>query len=122
MHRLLLLLPYFSICATLWVQSSPVNPLPKDAVMISNATLNPVPVYECAVKIGNAKYAAGALAYERAWRCMYFDPNATNNLKSAGPGSYQVYTDTFGTSKKAQATSAKPFPSNTIVPLVTVVF
>ena len=76
-----------------WTKSSPVNPLPKNSVMISNATLNPVPVYECAVHDPDVKsnYIVGALAYEqKAWRCMYYDPSSATNLSSVGPGNYEV--------------------------------
>ena len=116
---LLLLLP---VCGAMWTQSSPADPLPKGAVMISNATLNPVAVYECAVRNGSAtSYVAGALAYERSWRCMYYDPVAPNKLSSKGPGQYQVYTDPFGHAKRVAATPSQPFPSGTIVPLFSAV-
>ena len=86
-------------------------------------TLNPVPVYECAVRNGSAtKYIAGALAYEGAWRCVHFDPSSPSCadgacVSSKGPGAYQVYTDSFGHAKGVQATPATPFPSGAIVPL-----
>eukprot|EP01009_Symbiontida_sp_KSa7_P004023 NODE_1984_length_523_cov_398.637131_g1618_i0.p1 GENE.NODE_1984_length_523_cov_398.637131_g1618_i0~~NODE_1984_length_523_cov_398.637131_g1618_i0.p1 ORF type:complete len:158 (-),score=28.34 NODE_1984_length_523_cov_398.637131_g1618_i0:42-515(-) len=83
----------------------------------STWALNPVPVYECAVKNAKGKLVAGALAYERAWRCMYYDPTADTHLASAGPGQYQVYTDSFNHAHGAQATPQTPFPSGTIVPL-----
>ena len=102
--------------AAMWTPSSPVNPLPKGAVMISNATLNPLAVYECAVRNTSTSYIPGALAFEGSWRCMYFDPTSSNQLSSKGPGEYQVYTDPFNRAKSVQATSAKPFPSGTIVP------
>jgi hypothetical protein len=101
----------------MWVDSSPVNPLPKGAVMISNATLNPVAVYECAVRNTSTSYVAGALAFERSWRCMYFDPTSPSQLSAKGPGQYQVYTDPFDHAKGVEATAAKPFPAGTIVPL-----
>ena len=85
--------------------------------MISNATMNPVAVYECAVRNSSTSYIAGALAFERSWRCMYFDPASPNQLSFKGPGHYQVYTDPFNHSKSIEATAAKPFPSGTIVPL-----
>ena len=81
--------------AAMWTPSSPVNPLPKGAVMISNATLNPLAVYECAVRNTSTSYIPGALAYEGSWRCMYFDPTSPHQLSSKGPGEYQVYTDPF---------------------------
>ena len=111
-----LLLP--GAVSAMWTDSSPVNPLPKGAVMISNATLNPVAVYECAVRNSSStSYVAGALAFERSWRCMYFDPASPNQLSFKGPGQYQVYTDPFNHAKGVQATAAKPFPTGTIVPL-----
>jgi hypothetical protein len=110
-----LLLP--AAVSAMWTDSSPINPLPKGAVMISNATLNPVAVYECAVRNSSTSYVPGALAFERSWRCMYFDPGSPNQLSSKGPGQYQVYTDPFNHAKGVQATAAKPFPAGTIVPL-----
>eukprot|EP00040_Diaphanoeca_grandis_P021743 m.116102 g.116102 ORF g.116102 m.116102 type:complete len:199 (-) comp28477_c1_seq1:172-768(-) len=105
-------------CNGTWVKSSPANPLPKNAVMISNATLNPVPVYECAVNANgsSSKMISGALAYERAWRCVYYDPSSPTKVSSLGPGKYQVFTDTFGDSHGTQATAQKPFPSSAIQP------
>ena len=119
---MMLLLPLLLLSATsevgaMWVDSSPVNPLPKGAVMISNATLNPVAVYECAVRNTSTSYVAGALAFERSWRCMFFDPTSPNQLSAKGPGQYQVYTDPFDHAKGVEATAAKPFPAGTIVPL-----
>jgi hypothetical protein len=49
---------------------------------------------------------------------MYYDPDAPNLLSSAGPGHYDVYTDSFGHAHGTSATSAKPFPSGTIVPII----
>jgi hypothetical protein len=79
-------------CVGFWTKSSPVTPLPKNSVMISNATLNPVAVYECAAPDPSKRtdYVVGALAYEGAWRCMFFDPSSPSNMSSVGPGQYQV--------------------------------
>lgn len=110
-------LPHGSVAR--WVKSSPATPLPKNAVLISNATLNPVPVYECAVKNSTrpTKYVAGALAYEGAWRCAHLDLASPSGVSAKGPGQYEVYVDTFGSTKQAQATAATPFPKGTITPL-----
>ena len=55
-------------------------------MLIANETLNPVAVYECAVRNATgSRYIAGALAFESSWRCVYYDPNAANLLSWAGP-------------------------------------
>ena len=99
-----------------WRQSTPATPLPDGAVLISNDTLNPVAVYECAAPYGN-RMVGGALAYEGSWKCVYYNESAPKLLSWVGPGKYQVYTDPFGSAHGTQATPESPFPSGTITPL-----
>eukprot|EP01129_Flabellula_baltica_P009071 TRINITY_DN3643_c0_g1_i1.p1 TRINITY_DN3643_c0_g1~~TRINITY_DN3643_c0_g1_i1.p1 ORF type:complete len:198 (-),score=17.38 TRINITY_DN3643_c0_g1_i1:35-601(-) len=100
---------------SIWTKSSFAVPVPRNALMLPNATLNPVPVYICSVKFGS-KSIPGGLAYEGGWRCVYYNQTAPTSVSWVGPGYYSVYVDTFGTGKGVEATPQAPFPSGTITP------